>query len=496
VKKPTGLSRPPRPGMERWKVLRRKFGALLLTSCAFMLTVYLRTPTVRLSAPSMFSADEACSSLVATQTITPLPNTPHLLVSAFADRRVQNFDVRIIGIFRRDSVRPLVCVFCCSNGTTCGRTTPAQVLQHSDNFGYPYVTTDVMCRVPPGCQATHATLVPEGQRLDAAGALNGTFLPIRNRGSGGVGPLPGPGPPLNLTVCISNIFGSLLGVNRVVVYNTSSGPDLTRLLRGYAQEGFVEVVPWPIDRHLTPSSGWQPAQNPGDVHYYGQLTTLNECVYRSMERSRYVLLHDIDEIVVPYRHADLVATLYALQQQHPKVPGSWSLGPWVLVQVPGPCHVHVAGTFLIENHIFPKNHFEPSGRFHLPQWEGVPGVNILEHVYREEPNRKLFHPYKIIVRPRSIEQTSVHSVLHSFDQSVVVPPDVCHLVHVRTALQGQLSLSQLHVDKRLWDFSERLVPGVDRALRRAGLLRSEVTTAQPMMAEKGKGGRKEGSDVH
>ncbi|KAG7264787.1 hypothetical protein CRUP_013586 [Coryphaenoides rupestris] len=390
VKKPTGLSRPPRPGMERWKVLRRKFGALLLTSCAFMLTVYLRTPTVRLSAPSMFSADEACSSLVATQTITPLPNTPHLLVSAFADRRVQNFDVRIIGIFRRDSVRPLVCVFCCSNGTTCGRTTPAQVLQHSDNFGYPYVTTDVMCRVTPGCQATHATLVPEGQRL--------------------------------------------LGVNRVVVYNTSSGPDLTRLLRGYAQEGFVEVVPWPIDRHLTPSSGWQPAQNPGDVHYYGQLTTLNECVYRSMERSRYVLLHDIDEIVVPYRHADLVATLYALQQQHPK-----------------------AGTFLIENHIFPKNHFEPSGRFHLPQWEGVPGVNILEHVYREEPNRKLFHPYKII---------------------------------------GQLSLSQLHVDKRLWDFSERLVPGVDRALRRAGLLRSEVTTAQPMMAEKGKGGRKEGSDVH
>ncbi|KAG7251604.1 hypothetical protein CRUP_028752, partial [Coryphaenoides rupestris] len=416
--------------MERWKVLRRKFGALLLTSCAFMLTVYLRTPTVRLSAPSMFSADEACSSLVATQTITPLPNTPHLLVSAFADRRVQNFDVRIIGIFRRDSVRPLVCVFCCSNGTTCGRTTPAQVLQHSDNFGYPYVTTDVMCRVPPGCQATHATLVPEGQRLDAAGALNGTFLPIRNRGSGGVGPLPGPGPPLNLTVCISNIFGSynnvlqLLGVNRVVVYNTSSGPDLTRLLRGYAQEGFVEVVPWPIDRHLTPSSGWQPAQNPGDVHYYGQLTTLNECVYRSMERSRYVLLHDIDEIVVPYRHADLVATLYALQQQHPK-----------------------AGTFLIENHIFPKNHFEPSGRFHLPQWEGVPGVNILEHVYREEPNRKLFHPYKIIVRPRRVP-----------------------LVHVRTALQGQLSLSQLHVDKRLWGLQRETRPRVDRALRRAGLL--------------------------
>jgi len=190
--------------MERWKVLRGKFGLLLLTSSAFMLLVYLRTPAMHLSAPSMLSAGEACGSLAATQTITPLPNTPHLLVSAFADRRVQNFDVRIIGMFRRNSVRPLVCVFCCANGSVGGRTTPARVQQHSDNFGYPYVTTDVMCRVPPGCQATHATLVPDGQRSD----LNGTFLPIRNRGSGGVGPLPGPGPPLNLTVCISNLFGS------------------------------------------------------------------------------------------------------------------------------------------------------------------------------------------------------------------------------------------------------------------------------------------------
>lgn len=214
LRSPPASPASPLPGMERWKVLRGKFGLLLLTSSAFMLLVYLRTPAMHLSAPSMLNADEACGPLAATQTITPLPDTPHLLVSAFADRRVQNFDVRIIGMFRRDSVLPLVCVFCCANGddgpgSVGGRTTPARVQQHSDHFGYPYVTTDVLCKVPPGCRATHATLVPEGQRSDAAaGALKGTFLPIRNQGSGGVGPLPGPGPPLNLTVCISNLFGS------------------------------------------------------------------------------------------------------------------------------------------------------------------------------------------------------------------------------------------------------------------------------------------------
>ncbi|CAL8284285.1 unnamed protein product [Lota lota] len=395
---------------------------------------------------------------ICTKTITPLDHTRHLLVSAFADQRVENFDVRIIGMFRLDSIQPLHCVFCCS-GLTASKETPATVLPHSDHFGFPYGATDTLCRIPGGCEATHVTLVPEGQLLD----LNRTFLPIRNQESRGKAAEP----QLNLTVCISNLFGKynnvlqftqtlemyrLLGVNRVVVYNTSSGPDLARLLHSYSQEGFVEVVPWPIDQHLDPSYGWQPSLFPGDIHYFGQLTTLNECVYRSVERSRYVLLNDIDEIIMPYQHSDLMAVLHTLQQQHPK-----------------------AGVFLIENHIFPKKHFEPSGKFHLPQWDGVPGVNILEHVYREEPERKVFHPYKIIVQPRSLEQTSVHGVLKSLREEYKVPPDVCRIVHVRVPLQGHLTLDQLHVDKRLWDFSEKLIPRVDQALKRVGMLKSEVT---------------------
>lgn len=58
------------------------------------------------------------------------------------------------------------------------------------------------------------------------------------------------------------------------------------------------------------------------------------------------------------------------------------------------------GVFLIENHIFPKKSFEESKWGPLPRWKGVPGFNILEHIYREEPNRKIYHPYKMIVQPR------------------------------------------------------------------------------------------------
>lgn len=71
-----------------------------------------------------------------------------------------------------------------------------------------------------------------------------------------------------------------------------------------------------------------------------------------------------------------------------------------------------------------------------------------------------------------VEQTSVHEVLKNFGERYKVPPDICRIIHIRIALQGSLTLEQLKVDKRLWDFSEKLIPNVDKGLKRAGLLSS------------------------
>ncbi|XP_023282536.1 uncharacterized protein LOC111670161 [Seriola lalandi dorsalis] len=242
----------------------------------------------------------------------------------------------------------------------------------------------------------------------------------------------------------------LLGVDRVVIYNTSCGPDLDRLLQSYSQEGFVEMVPWPINEYLTPSTGWLFSKYGGDVHYFGQLTTLNECIYRSMTRSRYVLLNDIDEIIMPYQHNNLMSLMNVLQQQKPN-----------------------AGVFLIENHIFPKTPFEKSKKLPLPQWKGVPGFNILEHIYREEVDRSVYHPHKMIVQPRAVEQTSVHEVLKMFGEKFKVPPEVCRIIHCPLRTPVQRPVERLHVDTRLWDFKDKLLPNVTKALRRAGLLSSE-----------------------
>lgn len=369
------------------------------------------------------------------------------------DQRVKGFDIRLIGMFRRDSIQKLYCFFCCASYTS--ETTPSKIFQHADNFGFPFVTTDVMCQIPKHCDATHVTLLTQPRPENKT---EYTWLPVRNKKTSEEEEK-----KMDFTVCVSNLFGDynnvlqfaqtlemykLVGVNRVVIYNTSCGPDLDRLLKSYEQEGFVEVVPWPIDKHLNPSRGWLFSQHGGDIHYFGQLTTLNECIYRSMERSRYVLLNDIDEIIMPYKHNNLKSLMNILQKQFPNV-----------------------GVFLIENHIFPKHHFEPSGKFHFDKWSGVPGINILEHIYREDPDRKISHPYKMLIQPRMVEQTSVHSVLRFFGQQYKVPLEVCRIVHVRVALRKSLKLEELNVDARVWDFQEKLIPNVDKVLKKLRMLK-------------------------
>ncbi|XP_020569522.1 uncharacterized protein LOC101167664 isoform X4 [Oryzias latipes] len=362
------------------KYIYLKITALLSIVTPIIIYIWTKTTVGELirkqHEPSVF-----CPWMISEQTITPLKNTKHLLVSAYMDQRLGGFDLRIIGIFKRDLVDALYCSFCCAGFLS--ETTPSIILPHPDHFGFPYGTMDVLCQIPDNCDATYVTLLTAPSTVTTSEQL---WIPIRNKKTSKKEEN-----ELDFTVCISTLFGNynnvlqfaqtleiyrLLGVNRVVIYNSSCGPELGRLLNGYSQEGFVEMVPWPIDQYLNPSRGWNFKEHGGDLQYFGQIVTLNECIYRSMERSRYVLLNDIDEIIMPYLHDNLNSMMDMLQSHYPNV-----------------------AEFLIESHVFPNKYFEPSRKFHLHRWSNVPGINILEHIYREDPDSN-YHPYKMIVQPR------------------------------------------------------------------------------------------------
>ena len=453
-------------------MMQRKL-ALLVGIGALTVLLMLRWDHVMTLVNLMSSKRPSAEPELSKDTITPIPGSRHLMVSAFKDHRLGGA-IRVISIICRQELQPLYCVLCANANSKADATAKAnanvdakadgalgqctslraKVHLHRDGFGFgigfgfPFVTSDVLCMSPALQQATHVSIT-------ANPYANLTFLSIQNQEVK-------ESFKYNFTVCISNLFGEynnalqfaqtmevykLIGVQRVVIYNTSCGPDVEKILKYYRKEGMLEVVPWPIDKFLTPSTGWKYDLHPGDIHYYGQLTTLNECIYRYMYQSKYLLLNDIDEIIMPYKHANLEKLMGTLQQQHPN-----------------------AGVFRIENHIFPKTQFDDSGRFRLPRWRSVPGVNILEHVYREPDRKHVFNPTKLLINPRSVEQTSVHSTLKQFGLVFNVPFDVCRIIHVRVPLQGQLSKDQLFVDKKLWEFEELLISSIDRALNESGVL--------------------------
>ncbi|XP_031425871.1 uncharacterized protein LOC116221032 [Clupea harengus] len=439
-------------------MMQRKL-ALLVGIGALTVLLMLRWEHVMTLVNLMSSKRPSAEPELPKDTITPIPGSRHLMVSAFKDHRLGGA-IRVISIICRQELQPLYCVLCANANADVDAkddgvmgqcaSFQAKVHLHSDDFGFPFVTSDVFCMSLMLQQATHVSITANPYVIH-----NLTFLSIQNQEVK-------ESFRYSFTVCISNLFGEynnalqfaqtmevykLLGVQRVVIYNTSCGPDVEKILKYYRKEGMLEVVPWPIDKFLTPSTGWKYDLHHGDIHYYGQLTTLNECMYRYMYQSKYLLLNDIDEIIMPYKHANLEKLMGTLQEQHPN-----------------------AGVFKIKNHIFPKTQFDDSGRFRLARWRSVPGVNILEHVYREPDRKHVFNPTKLLINPRSVEQTSVHTTLKQFGLVFNVPFDVCRIIHVRVPLQGKLSKDQLFVDKKLWEFEELLIPSIDRALNESGVL--------------------------
>ncbi|KAL2093866.1 hypothetical protein ACEWY4_011178 [Coilia grayii] len=388
--------------------------------------------------------------------IAPVPSSKHFMVSAFKDHRLGGV-IRVISILCKKGLKKVYCVLCDKSNSVAKTDggldqcvfSEAKFDIHKNTF--PYATASVLCPPPSLQEVTHVSITTDPNNIHNLTS----FLPIQNQEVK-------KSLKYNFTWCISNMFGSsnnamqfvqtvelykIIGVQRVVVYKTTCGPHMEKALRYYQKEGILEVVPWPIDKFLKPSGSWRPDYSPGDIHYYGQVATLNDCIYHYMYQSKYLLLNDLDEIIMPYKHANLGDLMSSLQKKHSD-----------------------ASVFRVRNYVFPNTQSDDSGRFPLPEWKKVPGVSLLEHIYREPDNEDSFISAKLIVDPRGVEQTLVHNTQKHFGRVVHVPSDVCRLIHTRRPKKGDTSKDQLIMDKRLWEFEETLVRNINRALHKSGLL--------------------------
>ncbi|XP_063060591.1 uncharacterized protein si:zfos-464b6.2 isoform X1 [Engraulis encrasicolus] len=409
--------------------------------------------------------------------LIPVHGSGTNLVASYAERRSSPRQIRTVAIVNRMEHVNYACTFCCGNGNAddAFQVSSATYDVHSDHFGFRYGTADILCPVPKNCSdpshvAIHKQYHPPAHHQPSNGpstspstnptkvALpqNATFLPIRNnnRRDESHGPF-----RHQFTICISVMYEysnvlqlvqtlemfKLLGADHVAIYRSSCDEAARRVLEHYEAAGFVEVVPWPItERNLTVSRGWQPSDSPGDLHYFGQTAALNDCVYRFMYQSRYVVMQDLDELIVPLQVDTWPELLPRLEQQH---------GTGV-------------ASFEFENNVFRNTQCGRNAAQRPDEWAGVPGVDVLDHVWREPNDPHAFNNIKTIVNPRAVYRATVHGVLWAEGASVRVDRELARLYHVRGPYRRDVANEELVLDERLWHYAPRLVPAVTEVIKR------------------------------
>ena len=79
-----------------------------------------------------------------------------------------------------------------------------------------------------------------------------------------------------------------IGVEHITMYDQDIGPNITRLLKNYENEGFVAFIDWKI-RNLNRR-----------IANNGQLAVTNDCFYRYLRRAKYIIFVDLDELIIPH----------------------------------------------------------------------------------------------------------------------------------------------------------------------------------------------------
>uniref|UniRef100_A0A3Q2D5R7 Glycosyltransferase family 92 protein n=1 Tax=Cyprinodon variegatus TaxID=28743 RepID=A0A3Q2D5R7_CYPVA len=347
--------------------------------------------------------------------------------------------IRVIAIVLRSEKIDLWCHLLCRDQLQISK---AIISIHSDHFRFPYGTADIMCQIPSGCEipshvAITSSAIKNKDDLEHTFSLfliillHSNILQYRINLKAN-----------NLVQTLEML--QLLGVNRVVIYKTNCSAEVQRVLEYYS--GLVEVIPWSMAKYLKVSRRAFYDRDPADIHYFAQIPALNDCLYRYMYQSKYMALHDPDELILPQ------SLLAMLEKKH----GDDSC-------------------YNFENHMIPSNFVKPPPEpATLPPqdlWQKISGENILTHLYREPfnplPGRQ---NYKIIINPRAVFELTVHGVLKSKKSCVWVDGKIARIYHIKPRDLTELKPDQMIYDGRLLSYSSRLSSAVNTVLRQTGIL--------------------------
>lgn len=196
-----------------------------------------------------------------------------------------------------------------------------------------------------------------------------------------------------------------LGAQFMTIYLQSVSEDIYKAVKPYVDSGFIEVLEWSLRRPLIPT---------GYTRDYGQSAVINECIYRNMNRVKYLGLYDVDEFMIPGpKYQKTTEILSVLEEETKSKPAA--------------------------AYVFNNTYFYDSPSF-VPQVKGMslcPSMRMPLYFARTQraSNPKVYGSPKLIVKTSAVNSVQVHFVVSSqegFLAEYGVPNDIGASHHYRS----------------------------------------------------------------
>ncbi|XP_069187451.1 uncharacterized protein [Procambarus clarkii] len=250
-----------------------------------------------------------------------------------------------------------------------------------------------------------------------------------------------------------------LGADKVFFYNLGIHPNISKILNYYEHIGRVDV------KKLT-LPGEQPNVR-GLLHMYlkhktlhqwqNELIPFNDCIYRNIYRYKFVLLLDIDEVIMPKTAEDWESLMEQV------APGAMTTNNYT------------HASYCARNVYFLDSMQDAHGHVHnIP-----PYLHMMQHIYRAANYTPPGHYVKCLHDPEKIVTIHNHYPFSCFAycNSKNMPEKHVHLQHYRKECAGELGSLCIYfknhtiLDDRVLRYTEVLTKNINNTLYQLGFLK-------------------------
>lgn len=218
--------------------------------------------------------------------------------SAYMDRRGSSNLVRVVAILKKKK-KVTECQVWWGNATSRVR---AKTRLIRENWNLPFSAAYILCSMSDATATPTRVSVVVGGQADATSSLPVQDLVSREQMG-------------NMSVCVKPFhynfdravwlvefieFYRLLGADKFIFYNHTTGSNVKAVLDYYQDFGIVTVLPWAL-----------PVVTQKEIRTEGIFAALNDCNLRSVNRFHLTAMVDVDEFLIPRNHHNLLDLVHS-----------------------------------------------------------------------------------------------------------------------------------------------------------------------------------------